>query len=342
MKVRTTFFIILLCFFFTCHVAAEEGNSKGSVQVPELFNSIKTFPANVQDLVPHFIVNHDGDGEGEELPSSILYSRKDKKEYRTSMTITDLSLCKRPGEREICRDFAKMISNATPPALGTDITGTRIGGSGYRTVFLAHVDSVKFDGVDVFTAFIAGDSQDLPFCDVILYIYAQNGTNLIQLDTPVERCNPIPETPLDDVSYYKRFCVNDKIIAKAKSKAKELTEIFKLKTSGPAPEHVVFQKGKSGADLKGRIYGYDYKDYVIRAKKNQLMTLHFSSSNMYAFFRIFSINGRPDKELTPIEEREFSGRLPESGDYVVRLFMMRAGARKKGAMADYTLKVSIQ
>ena len=139
--------------------------------------------------------------------------------------------------------------------------------------------SVKFDGVDVFTAFIAGDSQDLPFCDISLYIYAQKGTNLIQLSMKVDRCNPIPEFPLDDVSYYKRFCVNDRIIARAKSVGKELTELFKLKNPGAAPERVKFQKGSSGADLRGRINGYDYKDYVVGARENQFMTLRLSTSN---------------------------------------------------------------
>ncbi len=36
-----------------------------------------------------------------------------------------------------------------------------------------------------------------------------------------------------------------------------------------------------------------------------------------------------------------SERLSESGDYLIRVFMMRSAARRKGAVASYTLSVAI-
>ena len=139
---------------------------------------------------------------------------KDSKEFGTFMTISDASLCKRPVESQICRSFRAMISD-TQPALGTDVSATRIGGSGYGTVFLARVDSIKLDGVDRSTAFLGADSQDPPLSTIVLYIYATRGTNLIQLAMPVDRCTKLAEPGTSDVSYYRSFCGNEAILAKA-------------------------------------------------------------------------------------------------------------------------------
>jgi hypothetical protein len=100
-----------------------------------------------------------------------------------------------------------------------------------------------------------------------------------------------------------------------------------------------FPRGRSSTVLKGRILGRDTKDYLIGAKAGQTMTLRLSSSNQYAYFVVYSINGR----ATDMNETtEWSERLSETGDYMIRVFMMRAGARRKGAAASYTLNVSIQ
>ncbi len=104
-------------------------------------------------------------------------------------------------------------------------------------------------------------------------------------------------------------------------------------------ERIRFRRGHSSTVLRGRILGFDLKDYLIGAKADQVMTLRLSSANPYLYFVIYSINERPTDMN---ETTEWSDKLSESGDYLIRVFMMRAGARRKGAAADYTLKVSIQ
>ena len=91
--------------------------------------------------------------------------------------------------------------------------------------------------------------------------------------------------------------------------------------------------------MRGTIAGFDTKDYVITAKADQQMTLHLSSTNPSTYFVIQSINGRA---LDMNETVEWSERLTESGDYVIRVFMMRSAARRKGAVARFALKISIQ
>jgi hypothetical protein len=104
-------------------------------------------------------------------------------------------------------------------------------------------------------------------------------------------------------------------------------------------ERVRFPRGRSSTVLRGRILGFDTKDYLIGAKAGQTMTLRLSSSNQYAYFVVYSINGR----ATDMNETtEWSERLSEAGDYMIRVFMLRAGARRKGAAASYRLNVTIQ
>ena len=62
-------------------------------------------------------------------------------------------------------------------------------------------------------------------------------------------------------------------------------------------------------------------------------------TNPYTNFVIYSINERPTDMN---ETTEWSEKLSESGDYLIRVLMMRAGARRKGATANYTLSVSIR
>jgi hypothetical protein len=105
------------------------------------------------------------------------------------------------------------------------------------------------------------------------------------------------------------------------------------------PERVRFLPGHSSAVLRGRVVGFGVKDYVVGAREGQAMTLRLQSSNPYAYFVVYTINGR----ATDMNETtEWSQTLTETGDYVIRVFMMRAGARREGAAASYTLSVSIR
>jgi len=217
--------IAVACIIWTSPPRAFSESDKAA-QRPAIFGRVITAPTNSTDLYPYYSVNQDGDGLGEELPSSIMYFKKGSKEYSTSMTVTDLSLCKRPIETKICQSFVNTITEK-PPRLGTDISDTRIGGAGSVTVYLTPIEAVAFDGVDIATAFIAINTQDPPLGEIALYIYARKGTNLIELRTPVKNCAGQLKPDESDVSFYQR-CVSKHVIAEARSKAKELTKLFKL------------------------------------------------------------------------------------------------------------------
>ncbi len=104
------------------------------------------------------------------------------------------------------------------------------------------------------------------------------------------------------------------------------------------PPRIRFARGHSSTTIRDRIAGFDTKDYLVGANAGQEMTVRLKSSNPGAYFVIYSINGR----ATDMNETtEWSERLSESGDYLIRVFMMRSAARRKGAVASYTLSVAI-
>ena len=114
---------------------------------------------------------------------------------------------------------------------------------------------------------------------------------------------------------------------------------FVSSTAQGNTQRVRFERGHSSTIVKGTIAGFDVKDYVIGAKADQQMTLHLTASNPSTYFVIQSINGRANDMN---ETDEWSERLTESGDYVIRVFMMRSAARRKGAVSNFSLKISIQ
>ena len=103
-------------------------------------------------------------------------------------------------------------------------------------------------------------------------------------------------------------------------------------------QRVRFQTGRSSITLRGRIVGFDARDYVVGAKAGQEMNVHLASSNPSAYFVVYTINGKPTDMN---ETTDWSLHTVESGDYVIRVFMMRSAARRKGATANYALTISI-
>ena len=104
-------------------------------------------------------------------------------------------------------------------------------------------------------------------------------------------------------------------------------------------ERVRFERGKSSATIHGRITGFDTHDYVVGAKAGQQMDIRITASNPETYFVLNSINGKANDM---IETNHYSVETTASGDYVIRVFMMRSAARRKGAVSSYTLTISIK
>ena len=105
-------------------------------------------------------------------------------------------------------------------------------------------------------------------------------------------------------------------------------------------QRVKFSKGATSTTIKGTIRGFDYRDYLVEASAGQTINIKLNSPNTYTMFGIF----RPDGENLDraAQVADFAGKLPETGDYTIRVAMMRAEARRKGSVSDYSLTISIQ
>ena len=110
-------------------------------------------------------------------------------------------------------------------------------------------------------------------------------------------------------------------------------------TPDKPPQRIHFERGKSSATIRGHISGFDVQDYVVGAKAGQQMDIRISATNPETYFVLYSINGKTT-DLT--ETNHYSLETTESGDYVIRVLMMRAAARRKGASSNYTLTISIK
>ena len=109
--------------------------------------------------------------------------------------------------------------------------------------------------------------------------------------------------------------------------------------AGAAAVRIKFRKGRSTASVRGTIVGYGTKDYVIRATAGQWMTLRLTSRHPSAYFVILTSNEQPAEMFGTVE---WTKELAVTGNYLIRVLLMRSAARMKGARADYTLKVEIK
>ncbi|MFB1486113.1 MULTISPECIES: SH3 domain-containing protein [unclassified Thiocapsa] len=106
-------------------------------------------------------------------------------------------------------------------------------------------------------------------------------------------------------------------------------------------ERVQFKAGTSGTTLKGNLRGRDTLDYVLGAKAGQHMTVELHTDNPQNYFNILP-PGSSDEAIFvgSSSGNRFDGTLPDSGDYRIRVYLMRAAARRD-EQASYRLSIHI-
>lgn len=106
-------------------------------------------------------------------------------------------------------------------------------------------------------------------------------------------------------------------------------------------EIVHFKHGESGATIEGRITGYETVDYVLGASAGQTMNVSMATRHGATYFNILP-PGSNDVAIHvgSSDGNQFEGALAMSGDYKVRVYMMRSAARRN-EVADYRLEMTI-
>ena len=111
---------------------------------------------------------------------------------------------------------------------------------------------------------------------------------------------------------------------------------------------IQFKKGASGAVVNGQIKGNEYVDYLIEARQGQAEARQRQAANISlatrhpaTYFNILA-PGKTDEAFFngSLSQNQFDGVLPGTGTYRVRVYMMRAEARRHED-AGYRLEVVI-
>jgi len=113
-----------------------------------------------------------------------------------------------------------------------------------------------------------------------------------------------------------------------------------LAADGIQSKPLQFAKGANSATVKGSIQGRQTIDYKLRAKAGQTMKVTLKSGNPGLAFNVLPPGSKDVAIEGAIELQEWSGTLPADGEYAVRTYLDRAGARR-GEKASYTLTVAI-
>ncbi|MCA1565076.1 MAG: hypothetical protein LC803_05475 [Acidobacteria bacterium] len=101
-------------------------------------------------------------------------------------------------------------------------------------------------------------------------------------------------------------------------------------------KRVRFARGRTTATLKNSVVRGTRDRYIVGARAGQQMTVSITSVERNAVFIIHPpSNDTPEGAEEMPESTDWSGKLPESGDYVIEVGGTRGNA-------TYTLKVTVR
>jgi len=104
---------------------------------------------------------------------------------------------------------------------------------------------------------------------------------------------------------------------------------------------VHFKAGTNSATVKGKVKGYETVDYVLEASKGQRMSVSMDTDNASSYFNILAPGeNEAAMFIGSTSGSEYKGKLPKSGNYKIRVYLMRNAARRD-EVAKYTLKMKV-
>ena len=106
-------------------------------------------------------------------------------------------------------------------------------------------------------------------------------------------------------------------------------------------EQVKFKPGSTSAVIEGSIKGYQIVDYILNVKEGQHMNVSMSTKNGANYFNILE----PGETEVAIfvgssSGNQFEGVTKKSGDYKIRVYLMRSAARRN-EVAKYRLEMIV-
>lgn len=108
----------------------------------------------------------------------------------------------------------------------------------------------------------------------------------------------------------------------------------------PRTERVAFAAGASSAAIKGQLKGDDTIDYLVKAAAGQTITVTLAPTNKMTSFNVLPPGSADVAMYVADGTPSYKGRLPADGDYKVRVYLIRAAARR-GAATSYALTIGV-
>jgi hypothetical protein len=103
---------------------------------------------------------------------------------------------------------------------------------------------------------------------------------------------------------------------------------------------VVFPAGQTQAAATGRIEGRASVDHVVSAVAGQTLAVTLQADSAMAYFNVLPPGSDEAIFIGSTSGSEFRGVLPRAGEYVIRVYLMPAGARR-GESSNYTLRIGL-
>lgn len=111
--------------------------------------------------------------------------------------------------------------------------------------------------------------------------------------------------------------------------------------SNTRTQRVQFKPGSNSATVQGTIRGYQIVDYVLNARQGQTMNISLATQHGATYFNVLE-PGQTQVAIFngSVNDNQFEGTLNKSGDYRIRVYMMRSAARRNET-ANYRLEMII-
>ena len=92
--------------------------------------------------------------------------------------------------------------------------------------------------------------------------------------------------------------------------------------------------------VQGSISGHEVADYQVTGERSQILSVDLRTSNLANHFNILPLGSDEALFVGSTQGTVADVRLPESGAFRVRVYLMRSAARR-GETADYSLGISL-
>ncbi len=104
-------------------------------------------------------------------------------------------------------------------------------------------------------------------------------------------------------------------------------------------ERVHLERGQEAANVEGTIRGDQIVDYVLAARRGQPARISMTSDNDANYFNILA-PGESEVAMFngSMAENQYKGTLPATGDYKIRVYLVR-GAARRNEVAKYRVQM---